>query len=307
MKEIQRFRGCLLGLACGDAMGTTVEFKPPGTFPEVTDMTGGGPFNLKPGEWTDDTSMALCLATSLVETGGFDPVDQMNRYVRWMDQGYLSSNGRCFDIGMTVSSALRRFKMSRDPYSGSTDPYSAGNGCIMRLAPVPMFFYPDLEAAIHHSGESSRTTHGAAQCVEASRLFGAMLFRALAGEDKEAIQFGASFAGANTLKLSAPLEAIAEGQYRSKSRSQIKGSGYVVESLEAALWCFDRSSTFQEAILLATNLGHDADTTAAICGQLAGAYYGESGIPLEWRRRVVMHNQIVELAEMLHHAAYQDE
>src|SRR3989338_4950144 len=109
IKTLERFRGALLGLACGDAVGTTVEFKSRGSFLPVTDMVGGGPFRLKPGEWTDDTSMALCLATSLVECGRFDPADQMQRYCRWMESGYLASNGRCFDIGRTVSQALHGF------------------------------------------------------------------------------------------------------------------------------------------------------------------------------------------------------
>src|SRR5436309_15906657 len=114
-----RFRGCLLGLACGDAVGTAVEFAPPGSFPPVEDMVGGGPFRLEAGEWTDDTAMALCLATSLLEKEGFDPVDQLQRYVRWWREGYLSSNGRCFDIGNTVRAALRRFEQTGEPYCGS--------------------------------------------------------------------------------------------------------------------------------------------------------------------------------------------
>ena len=135
ISQSSRYRGCLLGLACGDAVGTTVEFKPRGTFEPVTDMVGGGPFRLEPGEWTDDTSMALCLAESLLERGGFDALDQMQRYVRWK-KGHLSSNGRCFDIGNTVRGALTRFLDSGDPFSGSTHPHSAGNGSLMRLAPV---------------------------------------------------------------------------------------------------------------------------------------------------------------------------
>src|SRR5687768_11222399 len=101
MEKINRFRGCLLGLAVGDALGTTLEFSQPGSFQPIKDIIGGGPFNLKPGEWTDDTSMALCLADSLIKKG-FDPVDQMERYCRWYREGYLSSNGKCFDIGVTV-------------------------------------------------------------------------------------------------------------------------------------------------------------------------------------------------------------
>src|SRR5262245_22893371 len=139
METIERYRGCLLGLAAGDALGTTLEFRPPGSFSPIDDMVGGGPFGLKPGQWTDDTSMALCLAESLIECLGFDPADQMERYVRWYRQGHLSSAGWCFDIGGTTSSALRRYMNDRNPYAGPTGPTTAGNGSIMRLAPVPLF------------------------------------------------------------------------------------------------------------------------------------------------------------------------
>ena len=122
-----RYLGALVGLACGDAVGTTVEFSPRATFKPVTGMEGGGPFSLKPGQWTDDTSMALCLAVSLLEKGAFDPADQMTRYRNWMERGYLSSTGSCFDIGMTVRAALGRFQTGGDPYCGSTDPRSVSS------------------------------------------------------------------------------------------------------------------------------------------------------------------------------------
>ena len=131
-----RYRGALLGLAVGDALGTTLEFKAPGTFKPITDLVGGGPFGLKPGQWTDDTSMALCLAESLIEKRGFDPKDQMDRYCRWWKEGYLSSTGTCFDIGITVKTALAHYLRSGEPFAGSTDPFTAGNGSLMRLAPV---------------------------------------------------------------------------------------------------------------------------------------------------------------------------
>ena len=121
MNLIERYRGCLLGLAAGDALGTTLEFQPPGSFKPVEDIVGGGPFNLAPGQWTDDTSMALCLTESLIECQEFNPTDQMNRYIRWYRQGHLSSTGMCFDIGNTVRSALERFERTGEPNSGSTD------------------------------------------------------------------------------------------------------------------------------------------------------------------------------------------
>ncbi|MDP2904003.1 MAG: ADP-ribosylglycohydrolase family protein [Methylovulum sp.] len=294
--QLNRFRGCLLGLACGDAVGTTVEFSPRGTFERVTDMTGGGPFRLKPGEWTDDTSMALCLAASLIEMGQFNAEDQMRRYCQWMDKGYMSSNGRCFDIGNATSNALWRFKETGEPFSGSTQANSAGNGCLMRLAPVPLFFYPNRDELIAMSGQSARTTHGASECIESSQLFGAILFMALSGANKEDILFAH---GVTDIK-SEGIAAIAHGDYQSKTINDIRGSGYVVESLEAALWCFLHANTFQEAILQAANLGDDADTTAAICGQVAGAYYGESGIPGHWKDRLAMKTEISLLADQLY-------
>jgi ADP-ribosyl-[dinitrogen reductase] hydrolase len=292
---LDRFRGALLGLACGDAVGTTVEFRQRGTFETVTDMTGGGPFRLKAGEWTDDTSMALCLASSLVEQRAFDAHDQMTRYLRWMRAGYLSSNGRCFDVGTTVLRALTRFEQSGEPFSGSINPDSAGNGCLMRLVPVILFFFHDRETTIRMAGESSRTTHGAQECIEACRLFGAILQLALMGQAKDETLLAH---GLDDLE-SPGIKAIAEGTYRNKDASEVRGSGYVVESLEAALWSFYRTDNFRDAILAATNLGEDADTTAAICGQLAGAYYGERGIPEAWLKRLAMVDDIRVIAEQM--------
>lgn len=290
-----KFRGSLLGLACGDAVGTTVEFKRRGSFEPVTDMLGGGPFHLAPGDWTDDTSMALCLATSLLDCDGFDPKDQMDRYTRWMREGYLSSNGQCFDVGLTVTKALREYWRTGNPISGTSDPKSAGNGCLMRLVPVPMFYFADRDTAIAMSGESARTTHGASECIEASRLLGAMLHAALSGNSKNDILLNHGLSGFESEQI----EAIANGSYYSKSLEGIRGSGYVVESLEAALWCFQRTDNFRDAVLAATNLGHDADTTAAICGQLAGGFYGETGIPEEWLSRLAMAHEIGVLGDRL--------
>ena len=295
MNTRDRFLGCLLGLAVGDAVGTTLEFKPRGSFRPITDMTGGGPFHLAPGQWTDDTSMGLCLASSLVERGEFDAADQMTRYVRWRDEGYWSSTGRCFDIGNATAAALGRFKRTRDPYSGSTDPQSAGNGSIMRLAAVPMFFAADMAKAVHYSAESSRTTHAAVECLDACRLFGAVLVRALSGLPREEVLLG----DAKTYSGSPAIEAIARGDYRAKADAAIRGSGYVVKSLEAALWCFDKAGSFDEAVLRAANLGDDADTTGAVCGQIAGAFYGVNGIPERWLGRLAMRDEIEALASTL--------
>ena len=293
--SIDRFRGALLGLAVGDAVGTAVEFHPRGTFVPLTDMVGGGPFKLAKGQWTDDTSMALCLATSLVERNGFDPLDQITRYCRWREDGYLSSTGTCFDIGKTISAALARFRRTGDPFAGSTDSKSAGNGSIMRLAPIPMFFFADLDATERHAAESSRTTHGAEECVDGCRLLGRIISRALLGAAKDDVALGDRelFSGAPAIA------AIARGTYIDKPVAAIRGTGYVVDSLEAAMWCFMQTSTFKDAILAAANFGDDADTTAAVCGQIAGAFYGESQIPVTWLESLAMRAEIGELADAL--------
>jgi ADP-ribosylglycohydrolase len=290
LDRIERYRGALLGLATGDAVGTTLEFQRPGSFAPIADMVGGGPFQLKPGEWTDDTSMALCLAESLIEKQGFDPIDQLERYVKWYRHGYLSSNGRCFDIGVTTSEALSRFEQTAEPYPGSTDPLSAGNGSLMRLAAVPLYFAGDPAAAIEMSGQSSRTTHGARVCVDACRYLGALIVGAVHGAGKKQL-LAADYTPINGYwdkhPIAPEIAAIAAGSFKHKHPPAIRGTGYVVDTLEAALWAFYRSESFRDGLLLAVNLGDDADTTGAIYGQLAGAYYGESGIPASWRKKLV--------------------
>ena len=305
-ESLSRYRGCLLGLAVGDALGTTLEFSPPGTFTPIEDMIGGGPFNLKPGQWTDDTSMALCLATSLIERSGFDPIDQLDRYVRWWREGYLSSTGTCFDIGSTVRSALTQFMQTRASHPGSTDPRTAGNGSLMRLAPVVLYYARQPQQAIHFAAESSRTTHGALEAVDACRYFAALILDALSGADKEELLSDQTDRW-NTAPLAPQIAAIAAGSFKHKQPPQIRGTGYVIDSLEAALWAFYHATDFREGALLAVNLGDDADTTGAVYGQLAGAFYGEDHIPTAWRDTIAQRELILELADKLYAAAQTSE
>ena len=302
MERISRYRGALLGLAAGDAVGTTLEFQPPGTFTPITDMVGGGPFALEPGQWTDDTSMALCLAESLVERGMFDPVDQLERYVRWWRQGHLSSNGRCFDIGNTVREALWRFLETGAPDSGVTREQSAGNGSIMRLAPVPLRYAHDPAQAIQYAAASSRTTHAMPTAVDGCRYLAALLLGALQGVSKEELlapHYSPVPGGWEAAPLAPAIAAVAAGSFKSRNPPDIRGTGYVVHSLEAALWAFYRSDSFRQGCLSAANLGDDADTTAAVYGQLAGAFYGEDGIPPEWRARLAYRDRIADYADRL--------
>lgn len=303
---LERYLGSLVGLAVGDALGASVEFSPAGTFEPVTDMTGGGPFELRPGEWTDDTSMALCLAESLINCREFHPRDQLVRYARWYKTGHLSSTGHCFDIGVTVSDALQRFERTGADYCGSTDPMTAGNGSLMRLAPVALFFASRPWAAIEWSGESSRTTHAARTAVDACRYFAALLVGAVAGASKSELMapmYSPVLGYWESHPLAEEIECIARGSYRSKVPPEIVGSGYVVQCLEAALWAFYTTDSFEEGCLRAVNLGNDADTTAAVYGQLAGAYYGVHSIPPAWRRKLAKPELINRYARDLYELA----
>lgn len=302
----ERYAGALLGLACGDALGTTLEFSSPGSFEPLAEMQGGGPFGLPAGYWTDDTSMAMCLAESLIGCGGFDAADQMSRYVRWWRDGYWSSTGRCFDIGGATSAALRRFEKTGEPASGSADPLTAGNGSLMRLAPVALFYRQDPAAAIRMAAESSRTTHAARTCVDSCRYMAALLVGVLGGAAKEEL-LSPMFKPVPGLWAGDPLceevGKVARGSFRTKRPPEIKGSGYVVESLEAALWAFHSHAGFRAGALAAVNLGDDADTTGAIYGQLAGAFYGEAAIPSKWANCIHRAEEIRQVALRLYSAS----
>lgn len=257
-------------------------------------MVGGGPFNLKAGQWTDDTSMALCLTESLLYANGFDAVDQMNRYCNWWQHGYLSSTGECFDIGNATQAALARYLKTRDPFAGSTQPTSGGNGSLMRLAPVVLYFFADPAACLHYSEASSRTTHAAPEPVQCCRLLAQLLIAILRGVPRADLL---SHAGDG---ISEPaVRGILDRDYAQLCDTDVRGTGYCVESLTAALWAFMSTDNFKSAILRAVNLGDDADTTAAICGQLAGAYFGVESIPSRWRARLAMSDYIDQAAQRL--------
>lgn len=288
-----RSRGALLGLAIGDAIGTTLEFRPPGSFAPLTDMVGGGHFCLKKGYWTDDTSMALCLGHSLVACQRFDATDQMQRYCDWLDNGYMSSIGTCFDVGVTVSSALRRFQKTGNPYAGAKSRWSSGNGSIMRLAPIAIACAHDVAAAQRLAAASSRTTHAAPLCLDSCGLLATVLIQLLRGYGKSGLQ------PSDYTASSHEVEQLQRGHWQQKSYQQLKGTGYVIDSLEAALWCFYHTDNYADCVLAAANLGNDADTTAAVAGQLAGACYGYAAIRPAWREALHREAEICQLADQL--------
>ena len=258
---------------------------------------GGGPFDLAPGEWTDDTSMALCLAESLLDQGQLDVHDLMNRFLRWYMEGHNSVTGKCFDIGVTTERALRTFSETGEPLSGSADPRSAGNGSLMRLSPVAIRWWPDRARATEAARLQSRTTHGAAQAVEACAFYVELLIEGIAGAPKETVLRARDWNG------DVQIAGVAAGSWRTKEREAISSSGYVLHTLEAALWCVDRSESIGDALILAANLADDADTVAAVTGQLAGALWGMSGAPAGWLEKLAWRGRIESLATGLFDAA----
>ena len=287
-----RARGGLLGLAVGDALGATLEFSRRDSRPRHTEMTGGGPHALAPGQWTDDTSMALALAESLLARDGLDARDLMTRFLAWWENGDYSCTGECFDIGRTTAGALHRFATTGDPWAGSMSENAAGNGSLMRLAPAALFALHDEAGAARLARDQSRTTHGAPQAVESCEAFAIMLREAVLGAGKDALR-PRPWPGHKAVA------DVAAGGWRGKQRSEISSSGYVIHTLEAALWCVDRSETFEDAVTLAVNLGDDADTVGAVTGQLAGAIWGAKAIPERWLAPLAWRERIEELADKL--------
>jgi ADP-ribosyl-[dinitrogen reductase] hydrolase len=281
--------GMLLGLAVGDALGATLEFSERDEKPRLTQMIGGGPFDLKPGEWTDDTAMALALADSLLSCRGFDAGDLMERFVSWWKDGRYSCTGECFDIGTTTREALIRFHEMGDPCAGLAEENLAGNGSLMRLAPVVLFAGAERQLAVELARQQSLPTHAAPQAVEACAYLALLLCEAIGG-------YGMDVLRPRPWEGHPAIEAIAGGAWRCKPRAAIRSTGYVVDTLEAALWCVERTTSFEDALVLAVNLGGDSDTVGAVTGQLAGAVYGASSIPGSWLARLAWRERIEDTA-----------
>ena len=288
-----RARGALIGLAVGDALGTTLEFTMRDSHPLHTEITGGGPFKLQPGVWTDDTSMALALADSLQICGRLDAADLQNRFLRWLDRGEYSPTGTCFDIGNTTRQALERYRRTGDAFAGPVGEDTAGNGSLMRLAPAVLQRLDDAAACRTLAAEQSRTTHGAPQAVQACAFFADLLRRAIDGESKQSLFAPQDWSGHSAV------HAVAAGSWRGKTRSAILSSGYVIHTLEAALWSVAGTDTFEAALVLAVNLADDADTVGAVTGQLAGAIYGMDAIPARWLEPLAWRERLIGAANAL--------
>lgn len=272
-KELDRLKGMFFGLAVGDALGTPLEFKDRDTYEHITGMVGGGPFRLQPGEWTDDTSMALALGQTFIDHG-YGPdfkIELLKNFTRWYRNGEFSHNGRCFDIGTTTSQAIRTFIISRgtNDSPASEDPFASGNGGIMRLAPAVVWAMaqPTPKALLDHVRSvamiQSETTHASDDCMKIARTMASNLAELVLGTSYSYIR----------RKSGVPMP---------RTRDAVKSTGYVVDTWQAANWAVANTDNFKDALLLAVNLGDDADTVGAVTGQLAGAVYGYDAIPTEW-------------------------
>ena len=296
-------KGCMIGLAIGDAMGACVEFQRRGSFVPVTGYRSGGKFKLKAGEWTDDTAMALCLAQSLIDSKGFDPIDQLDKYLAWMEEGYMSCTGKMIGLGNTCWRSLIRYKRDHKPYTDIKHEKFSGNGSLMRLAPICIYYADDITQAVHYASLSSQTTHGSPIAVDSCRYMAYLVVHLLNGATKELI-FSNEFeqqvyAFFENDPLHQTLEPIISRAFIYKTEDEISSSGYAISSLEASLWSFYHTDTFKKAILKAVNLGDDADTVGAITGQLAGAFYSVDGIPPLWIEGLSKSEEIGMMAEDL--------
>jgi ADP-ribosylglycohydrolase len=278
-----RFLGALVGLAVGDALATATEQLEPGTFSPVSGLAGAGRSGLPPGAWSDDTAMALCLAESLVSSGGFDARDQVDRYLRWRDEGYLSSTGRCVGLRSGVAQALAAARWRRQLFPGSHEPRQLDPEPLSRVAPAVLFAFPSLEQGVRLAGDAARITCQAPAVVEACRVLGTMLYAALSGGSKEEILAPPELGEPQGFVLRPRTRSLLHGRYRRKQPHQIRAGATIFDALEAALWAFDRTRTFEEGALLAANLGGNSDVAGAVYGQLAGAHYTVAQIPPHWR------------------------
>lgn len=270
---IDRQKGCMYGLVIGDALGAAVEFRPPGSFAPVIGYRGLGPHGLDPGEWTDDTSMALALADSIGQKG-WDLKDQLERYNEWYQNGKYSVNNWCFDIGGTTKKGIEDF-VETGQVVADHDEWSAGNGSIMRLAPVAIRYCLYAHGPVR-AAQSSQTTHSHKLCVSACDLLYKFLCSLMMSALNESPR-----SRWNLLDDILEYGNVSSEMYKvgREYETDIKGSGFVIESLKAALWAFMTADNFEEAVLKAVNLGDDSDTTGAIAGQMAGAYWGYNAIP----------------------------
>jgi len=300
MKE--RLFATLYGGIVGDLMGVPVEFKKRGTF-HVEDVMGYGTYNQPPGTWSDDTSLTLCLVENIIEKG--DTRSLMDKFVRYMEQGYLTPFGEMFDIGITTAEAVSSYKKGVVPEQcGKMGEFDNGNGTLMRIAPLVFVLIneDDFKKRKALIQQYTMITHSHPRSIVGSIIYIELLLSLYKNNSLELALNEVYNLLQNNLQdeLHTELNAysrIFEENFLRISDDEINSSGYIVHSLEAAIWSVGHASTFKEAILKAVNLGEDTDTIAAITGALAGMCHQMEGIPTDWLNAIVKKQEIDNLIE----------
>ena len=276
----------VMGLIVGDALGVPVEFKARDTF-HVDDMIGYGTYNQPPGTWSDDSSLTLATMESIIRKGGIDPADMMWNFSRWLNHTAFTPHGKVFDVGGTTEAAIRRFQNGIEPLKCGLNHYKHnGNGSLMRILPLALF-----PSSMNDINEISSLTHAHEISRRACRLYVGTAEQLFKGRTvSECISYSGIW-----VKEFDRIPKI----YK-LNRDEIKSTGYVVDTLEAALWCVYHTRSYRDCVLTAVNLGGDTDTIAAVAGGLAGIIYGcggESGIPDEWIAQIARKDWISDLCE----------
>jgi ADP-ribosyl-[dinitrogen reductase] hydrolase len=289
---LDRSLGAFLGLAIGDALGALVEGQERDSYARIVDFAGGGTHGLGPGEWTDDTAMALCLAESLLAQDGLDERDLLERFLRWYRLGENGCGGCGTGISVKTRGLLEAFERSRT-LDVAAAVQNDGNGCIMRLAPIAIRFRSDAGQARRSAARQAAVTHGAPVAIAAAALLADLLLRAL-GSGDHGVVLGAMQA------CGVPAFDALRCDHKIRARSTISSAPRALDTLDAALCCLAQTESFEDAVIEAVNLGGDTDTIGAVTGQLAGALYGASAIPPRWREGLHDGGRIAALAQRLH-------
>lgn len=285
---LNRIKAVMLGHAIGDALGVPVEFRSRESLNKypVIDMVGFGTHNVPAGTWSDDTSMSLCALSSLLN-GAIDYDDIMRNFGKWCYDGEFTTDGVVFDIGNTCSMAIDNYfydKMSVNN-CGLASVNSNGNGSLMRIHPFVLYAYytgiKDEKEFVNMIANASALTHAHKCSIDGCVIYAYVLRELLNNPDKSSVHKGIDCAR-SVRPFGCYYDRVFSGEMETLNRKNIKSSGYVVDSLEAAIWCLLTTDSYAECVLRAVNLGGDTDTIAAIAGGLAGALYGLDAIPANW-------------------------
>ena len=291
----RRFRGVMLGASIGDAMGVTNEMRDRQHTTPMSDLIGGGICDIAPGGWTDDTAMLLCVSESLITKHGFDANDQMDRFVRWWRYGYMTCAGRTYDVGNTTRLALFSYIQTGNPFSGVQSSHSAGNGALARVAPIGLYYATQLDMIDQMAAYSSMLTHATIHSIDACRYVAWLVSQFVNGVSKE----DALSAVWPYSPLCAEIAQLINPNRNMRDVADMDASSYVVDMLEIVLWALRTHHDFASGLVALANAGGLTTTSCTLYGALAGALYGDDGIPSQWITQLAHREKIEWYAEEL--------